>query len=157
MVRYGVPRCNMHPPTASNIQALTSRSQHVGVVPDLSLTGSSSGLQAASDSMYDHTFGAFDPLDMQAQIIPACINPYFASYDQDLLSHAFTKRGLYGQDQSAPSHFIPTSSYNGHMSVVPVTQVVPERPSSASSYTCPKDILHVGDDQPMAREARVAR
>ncbi|KAA6418487.1 MAG: hypothetical protein FRX49_11543 [Trebouxia sp. A1-2] len=138
-----------------------------GVVPDLSPTGSSSsgGLQTASDSMYNHSFNMFDTMDMQSGMstIPACINPYFASYDQDLLSPAFSKRGLCGQDQRAPSHFIPTSSHAAgmQMQIVPTSQVqqaaAPQRPASAASYTVPKDVLRVGDEKPMDREARVAR
>ncbi|KAL0041746.1 hypothetical protein WJX79_002996 [Trebouxia sp. C0005] len=138
-----------------------------GVVPDLSPTGSSSsgGLQTASDSMYNHSFNMFDTMDMQSGMstIPACINPYFASYDQDLLSPAFSKRGLCGQDQRAPSHFIPTSSHAAgmQMQIVPTSQVqqaaAPQRPASAASYTVPKDVLRVGVEKPMDREARVAR
>lgn len=137
-----------------------------GVVPDLSPTGSSSsGLQTASDSMYNHSFNMFDTMDMQSGMstIPACINPYFASYDQDLLSPAFSKRGLCGLSQRAPSHFIPTSSHAASMQmhIVPTSQVpqaaVVQRPASAASYTVPKEVLRVGDEKPMDREARVAR
>ncbi|KAL0043815.1 hypothetical protein WJX82_006342 [Trebouxia sp. C0006] len=137
-----------------------------GVVPDLSPTGSSSsGLQTASDSMYNHSFNMFDTMDMQSGMstIPACINPYFASYDQDLLSPAFSKRGLCGLNQRAPSHFIPTSSHAASMQmhIVPSSQVpqaaVVQRPASAASYTVPKEVLRVGDEKPMDREARVAR
>ncbi len=115
--------------------------------------------------MYDHGFNMFSSMDMSSgmSIIPACINPYFASYDQELLSPAFSKRGLCGQDQRAPSHFIPTSSHAAgqHMQLVPTSRVPQvldaQRPATAGSYTVPKDVLHVGDDKPMAREARVAR
>ena len=116
--------------------------------------------------MYNHSFHMFDPMNSgmsNMSTIPACINPYFASYDQELLSPAFSKRCLSGQDQRAPSHFIPTSSNTAGMQtpVVPTSQVlqVPtaQRLASATSYNVPKDVLHVGDDKPMAREARVAR
>ncbi|DBA83622.1 hypothetical protein WJX77_005017 [Trebouxia sp. C0004] len=138
-----------------------------GVVPDLSPTGScsSSGFQTPSDSMYTHSFNMFDAMDMQSGMltIPACINPYFASYDHDLLSPAFSKRGLCGQNQRAPSHFIPTSSDAAGMQlhIEPTSQVpqaaAVQRPASAASYTVPKDVLRVGDEKPMDREARVAR
>jgi len=115
--------------------------------------------------MYNYSFNMFDTMDMQSGMstIPACINPYFASYDQDLLSPAFSKRGLSGQDQRAPSHFIPTSSHAASMQmhIVPTSQVpqaaATQRPASAASYTVPKDVLRVGDEKPMDREARVAR
>ncbi len=46
-------------------------------------------------------------------------------------------------------HIVPTSQ-------VPQAAAV-QRPASAASYTVPKDVLRVGDEKPMDREARVAR
>lgn len=137
-----------------------------GVVPDLSPTSSSSsGFQTACDSMYNHSFNMLDTMEMHSGMstIPACINPYFASYDQELLSPAFSKRGMCGQDHRAPSHFVPISSQaaGAQLHIVPTHQVsqasAVQQPSSAASYSVPKEILHVGEEKPMNREARVAR
>ena len=138
-----------------------------GVVPDLTPTGSSSssGLQTACDSMYNHNFDMFDTMEMQSGMstIPACINPYFASYDQEILSPAFSKRGMCGQDQRAPSHFIPISSQAAGTQphIVPTHQIshtsAVQQLSSAAPYSVPKELLHVGEEKPMNREARVAR
>jgi len=47
------------------------------------------------------------------------------------------------------------------MHIVPTSQVpqaaATQRPASAASYTVPKEVLRVGDEKPMDREARVAR
>lgn len=135
-----------------------------GVVPEMSLTASTSSpaLPVCSDSAYEQTFSMLQASFLNPDVPPSsCLNPYFASYDQELLPCAFSKRGLSGQDPRAPSHFIPTSSNAASMSVGPVSQIQQaanyQRPRSAASYTVPKDVLHVGEDKPMAREARVAR
>ena len=132
-----------------------------GVVPDMSPAASTSShmYPVGSDSAYEQTFSMLQASFMNPDVQPSsCLNPYFASYDQELLPCAFTKRGLSGQDQRAPSHFIPTSSNTASMSLVPTSQASHSlRPGSAASYSIPKDVLHVGEDKPMAREARVAR
>lgn len=132
-----------------------------GVVPDMSPAASTSShmFPVGSDSAYEQTFSMLQASFMNPDVQPSsCLNPYCASYDQELLPCAFTKRGLSGQDQRAPSHFIPTSS---NTAMVPTSQVQQGshslRPGSAASYSIPKDVLHVGEDKPMAREARVAR
>ena len=133
-----------------------------GVVPDMSPTASSSShmFPLCSESTYDQTFSM-----LQASFLnpnpPAssCLNPYFASYDQELLPCPFSKRGFSGQDQRTPSQFIPTGSNAvSAMPLVPTRQVQQDASKgSTASYSVPKDVLHVGDDKPMAREARVAR
>lgn len=135
-----------------------------GVVPDMSPTVSTSShvFPVGSDSAYEQTFSMLQASFMNPDVQPSsCLNPYFASYDQELLPCAFTKRGLSGQDHRAPSHFIPTSSNTASMSLVPTSQAQQGshslRPGSGASYSIPKDVLHVGEDKPMAREARVAR
>ena len=116
-----------------------------------------------SDGAYEQTFSMLQASFFNPDVQPSsCLNPYFASYDQELLPCAFSKRGLSGgQDQRAPSHFIPTSSNSASMSLVPTSQLQQgmhvQRPGSAAPYSVPKDVLHVGEDKPMAREARVAR
>lgn len=115
-----------------------------------------------SDSAYEQTFSMLQASFLNPDVPPSsCLNPYFASYDQELLPCAFSKRGLSGQDPRAPSHFIPTSSNAASISMGPASQIQQaantQRPRSAASYTVPKDVLHVGEDKPMAREARVAR
>ena len=138
---------------------------HAGVVPDMSPTGSTSSqiFPVGSDSAYEQTFSMLQASFLNPDVQPSSyLNPYFASYDQELLPCAFSKRGLSGsQDQRAPSHFIPTSSNLSSMSLVPTSQVQQgthfQKPGSAVSYSVPKDVLHVGEDKPMAREARVAR
>ena len=135
-----------------------------GVVPDMSPTASTSShmFTLGSDSAYEQTFSMLQESFLNPDVpSSSCLNPYFASYDQELLPCAFSKRGFSGQDQRAPSHFIPTGSNTASMSVVPTPQVQQhsntQRPGSATSYKVPKDVLHVGEDKPMAREARVAR
>ena len=116
----------------------------------------------SSDSAYDQTFSMLQASFLNPNpAASSCLNPYFASYDQELLPCAFSKRGMTGQDQRAPSQFIPTGSDTACMSVVLSNQIQQDRgiqrPGSAASYSVPKEVLHVGDDKPMAREARVAR
>ena len=136
---------------------------HAGVVPDMSPTASMSShmFPVSSDSAYDQTFSMLQASFLNPNPASSCLNPYFASYDQELLPCAFSKRGFTGQDQRAPSHFIPTGSDAAGLSIVPSNQIQQDRsiqrPGSAASYNVPKEVLHVGDDKPMDREARVAR
>ena len=122
-------------------------------------------MYSPTNNMYHNMFNLYDTTYPSGypsmSTIPACINPYFASYDQDLLSPAFSKRGLSSQDHRAPSQFVPTSSHADTMpmSIAPTnqtSQMAPQQPAAAT-YTPPKHVLHVGDDKPMAREDRVAR
>ena len=147
------------------VKCFSMQAFDAGVVPDMSPTATTSSrlFPVGSDSAYEQTFSMLQASFLNPDVQPSsCLNPYFASYDQELLPCAFSKRGLSGsQDQRAPSHFIPTSSNTASMSLVPTTQVqqgtLGQRPCSAASYSVPKDVLHVGEDKPMAREARVAR
>lgn len=142
---------------------LSESKSDAGVVPEMSPASTSSHMfPVCSDSVYEQTFSMLQASFLNPDVPPSsCLNPYFASYDQELLPCAFSKRGLSGQDPRAPSHFIPTSSNAVGMSVNQPVQnqqsADSQRPRSAAAYSIPKDVLHVGEDKPMAREARVAR